>query len=73
MVEDEEPSPREPLAQLGIRPFPPGEGEFVERAGDPVVSDGDSETVGQVAERAGEIRVNSILVAMKGSEIRLGV
>ena len=32
VVEDEEPRPGEPLDELGIRPVPSGEGEFVEQA-----------------------------------------
>ena len=57
VVEDEEPCPGEPLDQLGIRPVPPGEGEFVEEAGDAVVAGGDADAAGLVAEGAGEIRL----------------
>ena len=55
VVEDEEPRPGEALDELGIRPVAPGEGEFVEEAGDAVVAGGDAEAAGLVAERTGEI------------------
>ena len=55
VVENEEPRPGEPLDELGIRTVPPGEGEFVEKAGDAVVAGGDAEAAGLVAERAGQI------------------
>ncbi len=51
VVEDEEPGPGEPLDELGIRPVSPGEGEFVEKAGDAVVAGRDAEAAGLVAER----------------------
>ena len=55
VIKDEEPRPGEPLDELGIRPVPPGEGEFVEQAGDAVVAGGDAEAAGLVAERTDQI------------------
>ena len=43
VVEDEEPGPGEPLDELGIRSVAAGEGEFVEEAGDAVVTGRDAE------------------------------
>ena len=46
VVQDEEPCPGEPLDDLGIRPVAPGEGEFVEQAGDAVVARRDADAAG---------------------------
>ena len=54
-VEDEEPGPCEARYELGVRPVAPGEGEFVEQAGDPVAASRDAEAAGLVAEGTGEI------------------
>ena len=58
VVEDEEPGPGEPLDDLGIRSVAPGEGEFVEKAGDAVVARGDAGAAGLVAERARDVRLS---------------
>ena len=55
VIEDEQPGLGEPLDELGIGTVASGEGEFIEKPGEPVVTRRDPDSAGLMTESAGDV------------------